>query len=342
MQAQQGYNTLADCMINQIKWHLTNRETDPLGFINPVRWIVQWWNGRQMDQYVGRELNQRYREFRADRSDSRGKAAIDLILQAYVNDGSKETTERLDPEFRAFAIRQIRLFVFAGHDSTSSTICYMFHLLSQSPDALSRLRAEHDSVFGIDLSATPSLLAEQPHLLNSLPFTNAVIKETMRLFPAATGIRRGAPGADLVDALGNRYPTDNTLIWILHPAMQRSSKYWTRPEEFLPERWLVGPEHELYPATKGAWRPFEYGPRNCIGQGLVMVEMRVVLVMIGRELDFAPAYDEWDRLHPKKGLCHYRGDRAYQIEEGASHPADHYPCRVSISKIAREQMEERS
>ncbi|KAI9885080.1 MAG: Nucleolar protein 58 [Watsoniomyces obsoletus] len=341
LQAQQGYNTLADCMINQIKWHMVNRETDPLNYFNPIRPMVQWWNGRQMDQYVGRELDQRYREFRADRSDTRTKAAIDLVLQAYVNDRSKATTEHLDTEFRAFAIRQIRLFVFAGHDSTSSTICYMFHLLSQRPDALSQLRAEHDSVFGTDLSVTPSLLAEQPHLLNALPYTNAVIKETMRLFPAATGIRRGAPGADLVDEQGNRYPTDHALVWIMHPAMQRSPKHWPRPDDFLPERWLVGPEHELYPSTKGAWRPFEYGPRNCIGQGLVMVEMRVVLVMIAREIDFVPAYDEWDRLHPKSGPRVYRGDRAYQIEQGAAHPADHYPCRVFISKAAMEQMEEK-
>lgn len=58
--------------------------------------------------------------------------------------------------------------------------------------------------------------------------------------------------------------------------------------------------------------------------------MRVVLVMTMREFDFKPAYDEWDRLHAKKGKHTYRNERAYQIEVGASHPADRLPCRVYL------------
>jgi hypothetical protein len=59
-----------------------------------------------------------------------------------------------------------------------------------------------------------------------------------------------------------------------------------------------------------------------------MTEMRVVLAMVVRQFDIKPAYEEWDRLHPSKGLRTYREDRAYQIEEGAAHPVDKYPCRV--------------
>ena len=286
-----------------------------------------------MNQYISKELDKRYAEYRADIGDTRSKAVIDIVLQAYLTDDSKDKTQQLDPEFRDFATRQIRVFLFAGHDSISSTICYIIHLLSQNPDAMARIRAEHDTVFGTDLLAVPSLLSEQPRLLNALPYTLAVMKESMRLFPAASSVRSGAHGVDLVDDDGNRYPTDKTMVWILHCAMQRAPEYWIRPEEFIPERWLVGPEHALYPMA-GAWRPFEFGPRNCIGQGLVMMEIRVVLAMIVREFDFKPAYDEWDRLHAKKkrGVRTYRGERVYQIDEGAAHPADHYPCRVSLTE----------
>lgn len=64
-----------------------------------------------------------------------------------------------------------------------------------------------------------------------------------------------------------------------------------------------------------------------MAQGLVIAEPRVVLALIAREFDFIPAYMEWDESHPRKGLW---GERVYQIEEGAAHPANHYPCRVSV------------
>lgn len=330
LKAQQGYNPLVDSLESQVAWHLTNREADPLQYLNFMRPLVQWWNGRKMDQYVGKELDKRYQEYKADLHDVRSKSVIDMVLQAYMADPSAPKKE-MDKNFRAFATRQIRLFAFAGQGSTSSTVCYLVHLLSTNPDTLARIRAEHDSVFGTNLSTVASTLSQQPRLLNQLPYTVAAIKEAMRLFPAASSIRQGYPGEDLVDENGVRYPTENTMLFILHPAMQRSPNYWPKPDEFIPDRWLVEPGHELHP-PKGAWRPFERGPRNCIGQALVMVELEVVLVMIAREFEFKPAYDEWDVIHQKKGLRVFRGDRAYQIEAGAAHPSDHYPCRVSLNK----------
>lgn len=332
--AQKGYNTLADCMLSQIRWHQPSSEVNPLAGLNVARWIVHWWNGRQMDRYIGEELDKRYNEYKADPGNKRSKAVIDLVLQSYVPEhaaaaAAANKPEKLEPEFRAFAIRQIRLFLFAGNDSTSITICYSLHLLSKNPECLARLRAEHDQVFGPDVSAAPSILTAQPHLANSLPYTNAVLKEALRLFAPAGTSRAGKPHQTVTDDAGNTLPTDECLIFITHVAMHRADKYWVRPEEFLPERWLVEPGHELYP-MRGAWRPFEHGPRNCIAQGQVMTALRVILVCVVREFDFRPAYAEWDRLHPRKGLNTYRGERVYQVEEGAAHPVHHYPCRVSL------------
>ena len=120
---------------------------------------------------------------------------------------------------------QIRLFLFAGHDSTSFTICYCYYLLSKCPAALAQIRAEHDAVFGFNLSKVPNLLVEQAHLINQLPYTVAVIKETLRLFPAAFAMRGGLPGIELQDSNDSRYPTAGMNIWILHSVLQRYPEY---------------------------------------------------------------------------------------------------------------------
>jgi len=314
-------------MISQIRWHQPGAEINPFGFLNIARWYVEWSNGREMDKYIGDELDRRYAEFKADSDNTRAKAVIDIILQAYVGDGFAKP-ETLDPDFRAFAIRQIRLFVFVGHDSTSSTICYILHLLSKNSEALEKVRAEHDEVFGKDVGAVADKLLAQPHLQNDLLYTTAVIKETLRLFPPASSSRQGRANVAIPSDSGAMCPTDDAFVFILHVAMQRAPAYWSRSTEFLPERFLVDPGHELYP-VKGAWRPFEYGPRNCIAQGLVMTELRVVLALLIREFDFKDAYDEWDSKN-RKDLRTVYGERAFQIEEGAAHPSDHYPCRVSL------------
>ena len=341
--AQTGYNVLADSMLSQASWQMPNREINPLEFLNLLRYWVQWRNGRRMNEYIGAELDKRYQEYLEERASASSMSVIDIVLRAYMaqsegnNSNTRCSKRQLDPRFRTFAISQIRLFLFVGHDSMSSTICYAVHLLSQDSNTLDKIRTEHNAVLGTDISALPSLLKAKPHLLSSLPYTTAVIKETLRLFPPGSGIRQGTFGADLIGEDGTHYPTGNTLIWILHTALHRAPQNWVDPDSFIPERWLVDPGHELYP-RKGAWRAFEWGPRNCIGQGLAMTELRVTLVMIVREFDFKPGYEEWDRLYPRKGVQTYRGERAYQIEEAAAHPADNYPCRVAISPYCQDQL----
>jgi cytochrome P450 len=49
----------------------------------------------------------------------------------------------------------------------------------------------------------PALLLDQPEMINRLPFTNAVIKEALRLFPPANALREGSPEVELVGSDGN-------------------------------------------------------------------------------------------------------------------------------------------
>lgn len=295
--------------------------------------MVEWWNGRQMDRYISNELDKRFSAYKSHAGDQRRKSVIDLVLQAYLDQPEAQKSNTLDPNFRSSAIAQIRVFLFAGHDSTSSTICYAFHMLSQHQEVLCRLRDEHNAILGAEVSKTPTLLIENPTLLNQLPYTLAVIKETLRLFPPAASGRDGKRHAWITSDAGRKCPTEDVImIWTIHVELHRNPKYWPRANDFLPERWLVEPGHELFP-HKDAWRAFEHGPRNCIAQGLVMMELKIILAILARMIDVSDAYEEWDRLNPRVGKevkRTYRGERAYQMEEAAAHPVEHYPCRVSF------------
>ncbi|KAN0112751.1 cytochrome P450 [Hyaloscypha variabilis] len=327
LHSKRQFNQLGHAMRSQVRWHIADGELNIFKRWNPARPLVQWYNSRQMDSYVSKELDERFAE-RQKNSDAPVHSIIDLVLDNYIKENfSARTSGRMDPIYKKWLSVHIHTFLFSGHDSTASTIEYCYHLLSKHPEAMARIRAEHDNVFGPEPSAVGAQLLEQPQKINMLPYTTAVLKETMRLFPAASGVRKGQPNATLQDANGHRFPTEGVTILMMHTALHINPDYWKEPNSFIPERWLVGPEHPLYP-VKGAWRPFEFGPRNCIGQTRVMQDVKTVLAMTVREFDVCAAYNEWDKLHPRKGLKTAWGERAYHVFRAAAHPADGFPCRV--------------
>ncbi|KAF2143198.1 uncharacterized protein K452DRAFT_225574 [Aplosporella prunicola CBS 121167] len=319
-----------------IEWQTFGDVINPLKRLNPYRKFITWYWGRRLNYYIHSELRKRFNERRATSSKSsrRAKPIVALALDSYLTESPKASNESLDANFKDYATAQLRLFLVAGHDTTSSAMTYTLHLLYTHPSFLASVREEHDAVFGKDRAAAASKLRVDPALLNQLPLTSAAIKEALRLFPLAGGIRMGSPDIELVAEDGTRFPTAGCSVWIVHEAVHRNPAYWPDPDAYLPERWLVGPEHPLYPKTKGAWRAFEIGPRNCIGQTLALTELKTVLVMTLREFDISPAYDEWDRMHSggHRGIKTAMGERAYQVSGGGGgqHPSDRYPCRVSM------------
>ncbi|KAK6592843.1 cytochrome p450 71b25 [Botrytis cinerea] len=111
--------------------------------------------------------------------------------------------------------------------------------------AMRKAIEEHDLVFGRQVDGASELLETKPHLANDLPYTTAVIKETLRHFHAASSSRQGYPGVNLYDEQGTACPANHTVCFTDRVGMHYAPKYWVRPEEFLPERWLVDPGHEL-------------------------------------------------------------------------------------------------
>ncbi|KAK0637868.1 putative sterigmatocystin biosynthesis P450 monooxygenase stcS [Lasiodiplodia hormozganensis] len=333
---QHGDSDIPKSLRGLIEWVSFGTEMNPFNRWTPRRPFMISYYGRKVDKFIDKELQKRYAERKTSLEEDqkqqqprskKAKSIVALALDAYA---AETQSDALDSTFLHYARSQIRLFLFAGHDTTSSAMIYVFHYLSLHPPCLARLRAEHDAVLGPDRAAAGDVLSAQPTLLNQLPYTTACIREALRLFPPASSLRVGGVNTVLVDEDGTRYPTAGCNVWALHLALQRNPAVWgPTADQFLPERWLVGPDDPLHP-PKGAWRPFEFGPRNCIGQTLAMSEMKIVLAMTAREFDFRDAYEEWDGLHPSKHIKTALGDRAYQVEGGGggSHAANRYPCRV--------------
>ncbi|KAI9794418.1 MAG: hypothetical protein M1816_005488 [Peltula sp. TS41687] len=338
--SQRSHNEMVSALRRQIPWLTFGTEINPIQRYHPLRPLVHWYNARQMNKYISRVLEDRFAGYTNGETMPAGtarhsKSVIDLALNTYLADAaanqtakSSMTAKGMDATFKAFAISQIKLFIFSGHDTTSSSICFVFYLLSKHPSALECLRAEYQEVFGPDLTQTASIIAKDPHLLNRLPYTVAVLKESLRLFPVVSSTRVGEPDFSVVDSHGRQYPTEGCLVWSIHHAIQRDPAYWPQPDSFLPERWLVPQGDPLHP-IKGAWRAFEFGPRTCIGQELAMLEMKIAMVMTLREFDVKAAYEEWDMLKSKGGRKTVEGERAYQII--LAQPSDGLPCRVKMA-----------
>lgn len=358
---------------NQISQHPVSRALqtvlhwhsfwDPRILMNPLRPFIQRYYGARINKLLKQELEKRFAELRHASDEKplhtptkKAKSVIMLALEAYLADpeldrelngnGAGNSTEKLqlDDHFALSVCHQIRLFLFAGSDTTSSTITFVYYLLSKHPEILQQVREEHTRIFGPDPLEAGRLLKSDPSLLNQCPLTLAVMKETLRIYSPASTTRGGLEGASLTDRHGNVYPADYVGANILHHAMHHNPRIWPRVEEFLPERWLVEPGHELYPVAN-AWRPFEQGPRNCIGQTLVYNEIRVVMIMTLRLFDISPAYEEWDAIKlqsegyltklyrsiGKGSPTTVHGERVFASEKAGGHPAEGYPCRVKLT-----------
>jgi cytochrome P450 len=194
-----------------------------------------------------------------------GAAPADL-LTLLLKAQDPETGEALtDLAVRA----NIVTFIAAGHETTANALTWAIYCLSQDPAARARVEAEVDAVApGTDFDA------------DALPFTKAVMEETMRLFPPVPFLSRQAIADDRIGRI--KIPKGSLVMvapWVLH----RHKTLWHEPEAFMPERFL--PENRAA-IPRFAYLPFGAGPRVCIGQSFSLQEAVVVLAHVTRAARF--------------------------------------------------------
>jgi len=176
---------------------------------------------------------------------------------------------------------EMMTFLFAGHETTALALSFLWDLLTRNPDAADRLRAELDET----LDGRPTI-----EDVFELEFTEAVVRETLRLYPPAHEIRR-EPAED-VDIAGYRVPEGSLLIlptWVMH----RDERFWDDPEQFRPERFIDG-EAPDGDRPEFAYFPFGGGPRHCIGHRFAMTEAQLILATLAREWTVERQYEDLD------------------------------------------------
>jgi len=173
---------------------------------------------------------------------------------------------------------EIKTLLFAGYDTTASTLTWLVYCLASNPKCQQKLYDELAKV-----SPTCSN-GKRPSILSSfenLPYLEAFIKEVHRLYPAIVSISRRA-NVD-VEITGFSIPKGsivNLPIYITH----RHPDYWESPEEFRPERFLQ--EKSIHPFS---YLPFGKGKRKCIGEHFSRMVSKVMLanLVLGYEVGLA-------------------------------------------------------
>ncbi len=163
--------------------------------------------------------------------------------------------------------------LLAGHETTALALSWAIRLLSLNPDAGEVAAREIEAVVGSGPVANEHL--------DRLPMTEAIVQEAMRLYPPAWVIGRESLSAFEIG--GHRFGAGTTVLispWVLH----RDPRYFDRPDEFLPARWIERKQR----LPRFAFMPFGGGPRICIGQRFAMMEAVLLLATILRDFSFEP------------------------------------------------------
>jgi cytochrome P450 len=172
---------------------------------------------------------------------------------------------------------EVMTLVLAGHETTAVSLSWTWYLLARHPEIESKLWAELSRV----LQGRNPTVADLPQLT----YTQCVIKEGMRLYPAVWALVR-TPVKDC-EIGGYEVPAGSTVLmsqWV----MQRDPRYFDEPERFDPDRWQ---EERAKEVPKFAYFPFGAGARACIGAAFAGMEAALVLATIAQRYKLRVAPD---------------------------------------------------
>ncbi len=196
----------------------------------------------------------------AEKEGQEGTMVAELIKANHSEDGLTVMTKK--------QIRNELIVLFmAGHETTANVLAWTWYLISQSSDVEKKLHEEVDTVLK---GKTPSY-----DDVKNLPYTRAILDETMRLYPPVPILSRQALKDDTIR--GRKVP-EGSLMLIVPWLIQRHKKYWTNPDSFIPERFMPGAEKP----QKFTYIPFSAGPRVCIGRSFGITESVLAVAIIAQ------------------------------------------------------------
>jgi cytochrome P450 len=248
---------------------------------------------RELDQVVYAEIGRRRATGR------RGEDVMSLLLDAQGEDGSALSDRQVRDE--------VMTLMFAGHDTTTSTVAFMFYELARHPEVTGRLREEQQERLQGGRPTARQLAGE------GLPELERVMEETLRKYPPAwIGPRRSREPFEFE---GHRVPGGayvNYCSWASH----HLPEVWPDPERFDPERFARGAREAI---PKGAYIPFGGGSRTCIGMRFGQQEIRTIAtLLLGRfEVELCEGYQLEIRQMP---TISPRGGLPVRVREPAPHP----------------------
>lgn len=194
-----------------------------------------------------------------------GTDLLGILIAALGGDEEKSIS---DIELRD----EITSMLILGHESTATSLTWLFYMLAQHQSVQQKL---HDEIITVIGTREPTSEDFQ-----NMPFLKAVVSEILRLFPASWSIARKNIEED--DLLGVKIPRGSN-IWLSPYLMHRHRKYYKNPEAFRPERFLNG---EMEHAPKYAYFPFAAGPRGCVGEGFAWQELMCITTLLCRKFTF--------------------------------------------------------
>ena len=188
--------------------------------------------------------------------------------------------ESIDPDTRQGMserelVDEVLTLVVAGHETTASALNWTWWLLARHPDAEQRLHEEQDAVGGLGPETGYASLER-------MPWSVAVLQESMRLYPPGWLLTRRAIGPD---RLGGFVVPPGTDVFLPLYLIHRHPAHWTDPERFDPARFEAGRSAERHTF---AYIPFSAGPRHCIGENFSMFEMLLHLNGAARRFRLRP------------------------------------------------------
>ncbi|CAK5267085.1 unnamed protein product [Mycena citricolor] len=220
-----------------------------------------------------------------------GRDILSLLLRANMSNDIPEGQRMTEEE----VIAQIPTFVLAGHETTSTALAWVVHILSRHQSVQDELRQE--------LLSVPS---ENPTMdeLNALPLLEKVIRETMRLHAPAVYTNRVAVQDDVlplskpyIDRYGVSHETlpirKGQVFTIPILAINTDKEIWGDDAlEFKVERWDNLPEavHGI-PTVWANQLTFLAGPHSCMGFRFTIVEQKAILFGLLRNFVFLPGSD---------------------------------------------------